>query len=123
MGHPTADQLLEAVALFLREAEGALAGRQAFHAKVAGNALEIVRRELAQRPDDAEAAALEPWGGAAALCERLRDGRARPDDPALLRALTAAAVARLAVDNPRYSTLPRLKELADADARHPQPPA
>ena len=39
MSHPTATQLIEAVQLFLKEAEGELKGRLAFHAKVAGNAL------------------------------------------------------------------------------------
>jgi hypothetical protein len=110
MSHPTAEQLLEAVREFLVEAEVQLSGRLAFHARVASNVVAIVERELALGPDAAEAAALAPLGGPAALCEGLRGGRHRPDDPALLAALREAVLARLAVDNPRYPTLARLRD-------------
>jgi hypothetical protein len=110
MSHPTAEQLLAAVRLFLKEAEGQLSGRLAFHAKVAANGLAIVEREIAQDPDAAEASALAPFGGASALCEGLRDGSLPPDDPALLKAIRQAVLARLAVDNPRYATFARLME-------------
>lgn len=110
MSHPTSLQMLEAVQLFLKEAEGELKGRLAFHAKVAGNALAIVGRELAQQPDGAEARALEAFGGVAAVCEGLRDGRLDPSDPALLRAIRAAVLARCAVDNPRYASFTRLQQ-------------
>lgn len=110
MSHPSADQLLAAVELFLKEAGAALDGRLAFHAKVAGNALAIVRRELVQAPDTAEAAALAAFGGPGAVCDGLRSGALKPDDPDLLRAIRAAVLARLAVDNPRYPTFQRLSE-------------
>jgi hypothetical protein len=110
MSHLTAEQLLEAVRLFLKEAEGQLSGRLAFHAKVAANSLAIVEREIAQDPDGAEATALAPFGGATALCEGLRDGSLLAEDPALLRAIREAALARLAVDNPRYATFDRLRQ-------------
>jgi hypothetical protein len=110
MSHPTAAQLLAAVQLFLKEAEGQLTGRLAFHAKVAANALATVERELAQDPDAAEAAAFAPLGGVGSVCAGLRDGRLDPLDPALLRAVRAGALARLAVDNPRYATFGRLSE-------------
>lgn len=110
MSHPSATELLAAVRLFLKEAEAALPGRLGFHARVAGNALAIVERELAADPDRAEAAALAPFGGPSGVCAGLRDGRLAPDDPALLDAMVRAAVARLAVDNPRYPTLARLRE-------------
>ncbi|QMW21820.1 DUF6285 domain-containing protein [Sandaracinobacteroides saxicola] len=113
MGHPDAASLLEAVRGFLGEVEGRLPARQAFHAKVAGNVLAIVMRELAARPEAAEAAALAPFGGVAGVCAGLREGRLDPEDGPLLAALAAAAVARLAVDNPRYSTLGRLRERMD----------
>ena len=51
--------LIEAVAAFLQSIEGELSGRNAFHAKVAGNALGIVARELAQAPRAAEQAAAQ----------------------------------------------------------------
>jgi hypothetical protein len=110
MSHPTAEQLLEAVRLFLKEAEGELSGRLAFHAKVAANSLAIVAREIAQDPDAAETQALAPFGGAADLCDALRDGRADPQDPAVLMAIRHAALARLATDNPRYATFARLQQ-------------
>ncbi len=110
MSHPTAVQLIEAVRLFLAEAEAALPGRLAFHARVAANVLGIVGRELEQAPDAAEAEALCAFGGASGVCAGLREGRLSPSDPALLAAVRQAVLARLAVDNPRYPTLARLRE-------------
>jgi hypothetical protein len=110
MSHPSSTQLVEAVQIFLKEAEGQLQGRLAFHAKVAANALAIVARELSLQPDAAEAEALAPFGGPTAVCEALRDGGLATDDPALLRAIRHAVLARLATDNPRYATYGRLKE-------------
>jgi hypothetical protein len=108
MSHPSAIQLLEAVRLFLKEAETALDGRLAFHARVAGNALGIAARELEQAPDAAEAEALAAFGGAQEVCAGLREGRLQPDDPELLEAMRRAVLAQLAVDNPRYPTFARL---------------
>jgi hypothetical protein len=108
MSHPTIPQLLAAVRGFLEDAQPALDGRLAFHARVAANVLAIIERELEQAPDAAEAAALAPFGGAAALCAALREGRLAPDDPAVLSAVRLAVLARLATDNPRYPTYQRL---------------
>ena len=110
--------LITAVADFLKSVEPALSGQQAFHAKVAANALAIVARELSQAPQMAEAAAL---GGflahdagvdalRAELCGRLRSGQLTPETPGLLEALTAAVMAKVAVDNPKYATLARMTE-------------
>lgn len=126
-GHPDAAALVAAVEAFVRGLEGELAGRTAFHAKVAANALAIVARELRQEPAAAEAAALGRLlgraGGAdelrSAICAGLRDGSLGIDTAGLVQALTEAAVARLAVDNPRYSTLARLR---DGAALSPAPP-
>ncbi|MGL4542120.1 MAG: DUF6285 domain-containing protein [Polymorphobacter sp.] len=115
-GTPTAAQLVEAVRLFLAEIEPQLPGRYAFHAKVAGNALAIVTRELAASPENAERATLTLLTGhdgptaamRSELCERLRDGRANIETPGLVDALLAAAVAQVAVDNPRYATFKRV---------------
>jgi hypothetical protein len=108
--------LIEAVADFLRSIEGDLPGQKAFHAKVAANALAIVARELAQQPGAAEAMALGDFLGhraslaalRAELCGRLRTGQLTPETPGLPEALTTATLARVSVDNPRYSTLARL---------------
>jgi hypothetical protein len=105
-GTPTNAELVEAVEVFLRGVEAKLSGREAFHAKVAANVLAIVARDLRQDPDAVEAAVL---GDVAVLCARLRSGATGPDTPGLLDSLTDATVARLEVDNPRYSTLARLK--------------
>ncbi|WP_426164463.1 DUF6285 domain-containing protein [Sandarakinorhabdus sp. DWP1-3-1] len=111
-----AQALVEAVAAFLGTIEGRLSGREAFHAKVAANALGIVARELAQQPRAAEVAALSAFLGhdagvdalRAEICGRLRAGQLTPETPGLLDALLAATLAKVAVDNPRYSTFRRL---------------
>src|ERR1700722_20074617 len=92
---PTASELLSAVAGFLRdEVSPTLSGRLAFHARVAVNVLEMVRRELALGPAavDGEAtrlkALLEHDGSVAdleaALCEAIAGDRIAPADPALI---------------------------------------
>ena len=108
--------LVTAVADFLKSIEPELSGRNAFHAKVAANALAIVARELEQAPQAAERAALAGFLGhdagldalRAEICGRLRNGQLTPETPGLLEALTVAVVAKAKVDNPRYSTLARL---------------
>ncbi len=110
--------LVEAVAAFLKGIEGQLSGQPAFHAKVAGNALGIVARELALQPQATERAALAGFLGhdagldalRAELCGRLRRGQLTPETPGLLAALQVATMAKVAVDNPRYATLQRLTD-------------
>jgi hypothetical protein len=111
-----AQTLIEAVAGFLAELEGELSGRRAFHAKVAQNALAIVARELAQTPQAKEQALLASVmvadgdldGLRAGLCADLRSGVKHADTPGLVDALLAVALAKCAVDNPRYATFKRL---------------
>jgi len=111
-----ATTLIEAVQLFLAELEPELSGRRAFHAKVAQNALAIVARELAQAPQAREQALLAGVIGRHApldelradLCGQLRDGRMGVATPGLIDALLATALAKCAVDNPRYATFKRL---------------
>jgi hypothetical protein len=67
-----ATTLIEAVQLFLAELEPELKGRRAFHAKVAGNALAIVARELAQQPQAREQALLAGVMGHDAPLDTLR---------------------------------------------------
>ena len=113
-----ATTLIEAVQLFLSELEPELNGRRAFHAKVAQNALAIVARELAQRPQVREQALLAGVLGQDApldrlradLCSQLRAGTIRVETPGLVDALLAAAQGKCAVDNPRYSTFKRLQD-------------
>jgi hypothetical protein len=108
--------LIEAVADFLGTLP--LEGQQAFHAKVAIGALGIVAREITQSPRTAEEAALAGFLGheapldtlRAELCGRLQRRQLTPESPGLLDALTTAALAKLAVDNPRYSTFKRMQD-------------
>ena len=108
--------LIEAVAGFLAELEPELSGRRAFHAKVAQNALAIVARELAQRPQVKEQALLAGvlgHGGdldalRAELCDQLRAGTMGEGTPGLVDALLQVTLAKCGVDNPRYATFKRL---------------
>ncbi len=107
----TATELLAAVGDFLeREAQPALAGRAAFEARIARNTLAMVERELALAPALAtldETAGAWVGGGQGepvpvALARALREGRL-PADARTLRYLRRRTLARLAIDNPRYS--------------------
>ncbi len=109
--------LLDAVAVFLKSIEPELSGRNAFHAKVAGNAIAIVRREIEARPREVERAALARLLGhdagldalRAELCGRLRSGQLTPETPGVIAALIDATLAKVAVDNPRYATFVRMQ--------------
>ena len=119
---PTIDELLEAVGTFLVEkAVPNLEGQAAFHARVAANAVALVRRELALRPeaeiDEADLlAALLGVGQSqgdlnAQLCEALRQGRITLATPSLLETLTTITQKQVEIDQPKYSGLAALKEL------------
>ncbi|MEE8558761.1 MAG: DUF6285 domain-containing protein [Myxococcota bacterium] len=123
---PTKTELIEAVSRFLeQELLPDLEGVQRFHARVALNALSIVRREIdLERPnllaqlsrlrallERDEACPEDPAeldgvvdGMEAELCTRIREGEA--DEPAfrarLLEHLRETTRERLAVANPRY---------------------
>ena len=112
---PTASELLEAVSHFLSaEVSPQLTGRLAFHARVAVNVLEMVRRELALGPAAVagEAARLKALLGRdgplaeqeQALCEAIAGGEIAADDPALIAHLWATTLDTLAVDQPNYAT-------------------
>lgn len=111
---PRADELLISVRDFLREDVMAnTSGRTQFLARVAGNSLDIVDRELALGPRHraGELARLR------ALCGRdgglgelrwelvngLRDGSRTLNDPALIEHLRTTVVNQIAIDQPRYS--------------------
>lgn len=109
---PTVDELLDAVEIFLRETVvQSLEGQPKFHARVAANAVAIVRRELEldTAGEQAEVARLqtilESEGDRAALNEALasdlRDGDIVNAEPVLAH-LRQTALEKLAVSNPRY---------------------
>ena len=112
---PSAAELIDAVAGFItNELAPTLTGRLAFHARVAANALAIVRRELEQGPaaDRADAARLTALLGmdgdnttlTEELCRRIETGEIAADDPALIDHLWATTLATVAVDQPNYGT-------------------
>ena len=112
---PTAIELIEAVSEFLRaEASPEMAGRLAFHTRVAANVLDIVRRELTLGPaaDRSEAERLRALIGHdddredlnAELCDRIASGEIDPSEPALIEHLWARTLDTLAVDQPNYGT-------------------
>lgn len=110
--HPRAEELVEAVAAWIDSVRPGLNPRDAFLARVAANALSVVRRELLQGPA-AEAAAtarlaelLGRQGSHAELtselCARLRAGGMDRDTPGLLAALRANVEEQIAIDQPSY---------------------
>lgn len=118
---PTAELLLEAVAVFLREqVVPATQGPLAYHARVAANALDIARRELMLAPgaDARERAALvallqaEPDSDLIALnrrlCERIAHDAMDGHTPGLIDALWRITLDKLAIDQPGYDTYRRV---------------
>ena len=123
---PTPDQLLVAVAAFLREqAMPQLQGQASFHARVAANALDIVRRQLALAPaaEAAEAQRLRELLQAdgsqaelnALLCARIASGELGLHTPALVEHLWRVTLDKLAVDQPGYASYRRHAAPAPGD--------
>ena len=107
--HPTAAELLDATIEFLTDTiTPVVPVEQAFHLRVALNALAMVRRELESTGDDdaAHRSRLAAIGYAddAALAAALRAGEVPADQLSQVRAsLLADAEARLRVVNPRFA--------------------
>ena len=122
---PSPDALLTAVAAFLRDqAMPQLQAQTAFHARVAANALDIVRRQLALA-GTAEAderlrlrELLQADGSLselnALLCQHIARGDLGLQTPALLRHLWRVTLDKLAVDQPDYDSVRRQATPADA---------
>jgi hypothetical protein len=93
-GPPSVDELLAAVAEFLRsEVAGAADPRRAYLAKVSANALDIARRQHTAPLDAVDRAA---------LCDGLRSGQLALDAPGLAEYLRSSVSAQLAIDQPGY---------------------
>ena len=120
---PSPEQLLQAVARYLRdEASPALSraghGALAYQAKVAANMLDIAGRQLAHAPAEqaAESARLQALLGETGslaglnqrLAERIVGGELAVGHPALADHLWLTTLAKLAVDQPGYDTYRRL---------------
>ena len=115
---PDPQDLLEAVAVFLREqAMPQLPGHAAYHARVAANALDIVRRQLQRAPAaDADElirlrALLQRDGSLAELngllCQRIAAGEIGLHTPGLAAHLWQTTLDKLAVDQPGYDSYRR----------------
>ncbi|MDQ0143806.1 DUF6285 domain-containing protein [Cupriavidus necator] len=112
---PHAAELIDAVTAFLRDtAIPHLSGRAAFDARVAANVLDIVARELRLAPaaQSAERDRLRALLGSDGtldalnqrLCEAIASGRCDAATPGLAAHLWAVTLAKLAVDQPGYSS-------------------
>lgn len=113
---PDIAELLEAVAAFLREqVVPATEGQVAFHARVAANTLDIVRRELQIGPlaQAGERARLHALLGSGApidladanrlLCTRIAAGELDAATPGLIDHLRQTTRDKLAIDQPGYA--------------------
>ena len=118
---PTAIELVDIVAEFIRvHAIPHMTGHAAFHALVAANALDIVKRELAIAPQASreEAARLTALLGREApledmnrdLCTRIETGELTLDTPGLADHLWAITMTKLSIDQPKYSGYVRALE-------------
>lgn len=111
---PSTIELIEAVADFIRErAMPELTGRTAFHARVAANALDIVKRalEVAPEAEAEELARLKELLAAdgtleelnRALSSKIESGEIDLSTPGLGEHLWATTLTKLAIDQPKYS--------------------
>lgn len=116
LGFPSDRQLLEAIRQFLKdEVQPAITDPAvAYRLKVAANSLSIVARECEQSEALSQleklrfSQLLAVQGDAEELnrqmAQSLRDGELDAADPEVLTALKEIALAKLAIDNPRYSS-------------------
>lgn len=118
---PTAVELVDIVADFIRNhAMPQLQGHAAFHARVAANALDIVKRELeiAPRRNAGEFDRLKALLGRDGtledlnreLCARIERGDIALDTPGLVDHLWEITLTKLAIDQPNYSGYVRALE-------------
>jgi hypothetical protein len=126
---PTPSEILATVATFLREVAAAkLPPREAFDARVAANALDLVRRQLAlsaeaTAQDEAERCRLAQLLGTEAslqelnqlLCSRIAAGELGLAHAGLMDHLWCTTLAKVAIDQPTYASYQRT--LAE---RHPR---
>lgn len=102
-GEPSAAEILTAVSEWLASTvkPHMAAGRERFELAVAQNALGIVRRELAGRPNPHDKA----------LCEAILSGRTTLAEPGLLASLRRRVLDTLAADMPKYPALSEARRI------------
>jgi hypothetical protein len=112
---PTPAEVIGAVAAFLKTTVAAqTSGATSFQARVAANALEMMKRELDLAPaeDAAEHERLKALLGtdgalfdlSVELSRRIATGEIETSSPALIEHLWATTMAKLAVDQPTYAS-------------------
>lgn len=106
-GRPTADELLEALGEWLaRDVAAVSDARVAFHARVAANIVEIVRREHAMSTETdarhAEMLAAFAVADEEELVHSIRAGEHDDDLRSVLRRLRPTVEDKVRVANPRY---------------------
>ena len=123
---PTAVEIVDIVAEFIRvHAIPQLKGHAAFHALVAANALDIVKRELqiAPKAESEELVRLKALLGHDGtlnglnreLCQKIEDGELTLETLGLADHLWAITMTKLAIDQPKYSGYRRaLEEMGEA---------
>ena len=115
---PTIAELLEATSAFLRDvAVPQLSGHASFHARVAANALDVVKRELelrpaAERDEHTRLKTLLRTDGSleelnSLLSRRIADGELGLQTPGLAEHLWATTLAKVAIDQPTYASYRR----------------
>ena len=121
MDQPSALELVTAVREFIeKHAMPELQGRTAFHARVAANAIDLVRRQI-RTGEHLEQASHErlrallgqdgpPEALERALCERIRDRSLDASTPGLLDHLMACTLAKMSIDQPSYASYRRALE-------------
>jgi uncharacterized protein DUF6285 len=115
---PTVTELLDATAAFLRDvAVPQLSGHASFHARVAANALDLIKRELelrpaAERDEHTRLQSLLHTEGSlddlnALLSRRIAAGDLDLQTPGVAEHLWATTLAKVAIDQPTYASYRR----------------
>ena len=115
---PTVTELLDASAAFLRDvAVPQLSGHASFHARVAANALDLIKRELELRPtaernEHTRLQSLLHTEGSldelnALLSRRIAAGDLDLQTPGVAEHLWATTLAKVAIDQPTYASYRR----------------
>ncbi|HXS89319.1 MAG TPA: DUF6285 domain-containing protein [Steroidobacteraceae bacterium] len=115
---PTVTELLDATAAFLRDvAVPQLSGHASFHARVAANALDLIKRELelrpaAERDEHTRLQSLLHTEGSlddlnALLSRRIATGDLDLQTPGVAEHLWATTLAKVAIDQPTYASYRR----------------
>lgn len=128
LDQPTPVEMLDVLASYLRDQLAPqLPAHAVFHARVAANAIDLVRRELesGETLRTESALRLKTLLGRDAshdelereLCQRIREGSMGASTPGLIDHLMATTLAKLSIDQPGYASYRR--ELADRQSAEP----